>query len=98
MLSGYSIVYIDDNLSVNDILLNRRIICETWDKALKQANIMAEEIKSSLEDNNNTYILSLVKADSKSRCESYGHELIYRIDNKLIMKNGKIYIVPIFDE
>ena len=104
MLIGYSVLYIDNDPSVNEILWSRKIVYGTWDKALKQANILAEHEKTNLDadaDDDNkddNFIVSLARADSKSRCETFGHELIYKIQNKVMGQIGEIYIVPIFDE
>jgi hypothetical protein len=97
MIIGYSILYVDDNINIKDVLWSRRIVYSTWEKALEMASMKATEIKNEY-DNDVSYV-SLFSANSRKMCEQNNEVSVYRIIyKKLSIEFGNIYIVPVYDE
>lgn len=97
MIIGYSILYINDDTDIKDVLWSKRIVYSTWEKALEMASMKAEEIKDKY--NNDVSYISLFRADSKKVCEKDGDIIVYRfIYKKSSIDFGYIHIVPIYDE
>lgn len=94
MIIGYSVLYIDDDYGVGDVLWERRVVYSSWEDALKNAQKIAEKQKEKCGDDCD--IISLSKSDSKNHCESRGNTKVYQVTNKYIF--GEIYIVPVFSE
>lgn len=98
MLIGYSVLYVNDDIDINDVLWNRRVVYNTWDKAIHIAN---EKAKEEMERFDGSYIVSLIKANSQHTCESYGSTLAFTIKHKQFhghVDGAEIYIVPVYDE
>lgn len=97
MIIGYSILYVDDDTNIKEVLWSKRIVYSTWEKALKMAGNKAEEIKSKY-DNDISYV-SLFRADSKNICEKNDEVVVFRfIYKKSSIEFGNMYIVPVYDE
>lgn len=96
MIIGYSILYINDDTNVKDILWGKRVVYSTWEKALEMATKLAEGIKSN--DDEILYV-SLFRSNSRQICENTGNVIVYRFMYKTYGdETGNIYIVPIYDE
>jgi hypothetical protein len=96
MLIGYSVLYINEDMTIKDVLWEKRIVYSSWEESLKKAKEKAEEeIKNWGEK---TYMVALSKSESKKMCESNGNTCVFKINHKSIGNIGEIYIVPVYNE
>lgn len=96
MIIGYSVLYVNDNMNIKDVFWNRRIVYSTWEKAM---NAASEKAKEEMETYTNSFIVSLIKAESKKICETNGSTIAFIIKDRQIEGNvGEVYIVPDYDE
>jgi hypothetical protein len=95
MIIGYSVVFVNDDTTVKDVLWGKRIVYITWEMALDQAMSRANEEKNRYDD---TYIISLVSSKSKVNCETYGDVQVFTVQLKGYGEVGSIHIVPVYDE
>ena len=65
MIIGYSVLYVSDDTTVTDALWNKRVVYSTWERALEQSHLKAEEEKKRYD---NSSIISLVKSKSNEVC------------------------------
>lgn len=92
---GYSVLYINEDLTVKDVLWEKRIVYNSWENAVKACQEIAiNEIKRCEEWN----MISLVSSNSKNNCDKKGKELIFSIIQKGIGIIGEFYLVPVFVE
>jgi hypothetical protein len=97
MIIGYSVLYINDDTDMKDVLWAKRIVYNSWEKALEMATNKAEEVKNDYKDEI-TYI-SIFRADSKKTCDKNGNTIVYKFIYKQYADEfGNIYIVPVYDE
>jgi hypothetical protein len=96
MIIGYSILYIDDDIGVEDILWERRVVYSNWDDALKKSKEVAEKEKNRRGED--SYLVSLLKSDSKKTCESNHRALVYKVNHKKLEMIGEVFIIPVFNE
>lgn len=92
MFVGYIVLYVNKEASVEDLFLNGGVIYETWDMALKNAHILAEEKKEEF-GSSGYYVISVAKSDSKYICDTKGKERVYILQNREIGLVGEIFIV-----
>jgi hypothetical protein len=97
MIIGYSVIHVNDDISVKDLLWGKRVVYSTWDKALEKAQLKANEIKYELGDDDN-YLISNVTSKSQEKCDKSGNERIITIEDKIYKFSTDIYIVPVYDE
>ena len=95
MIIGYSVLYVNDDITVKDALWSKRIVYNTWETALNQSMSRAEHEKNQYDD---SYIISLVSSKSKTTCESYGSTQTYTIQMKGYGEIGSVHIVPVYGE
>jgi hypothetical protein len=92
---AYSVLYINEDLTVKDLLWERRVVYDSWEKAIKACQEIAiNEIKRCEKWN----MISLVSSNSKNNCDKKGKELIFSIIQKEIGVIGEFYIVPVHIE
>jgi hypothetical protein len=92
---GYSILYINNDTTVNDAIRQKNVVYSTWEMAVEQAMARANEEKNRYDD---SYIISLVSSNSKNNCESYGNTQVFTVQLKEYGKIGSLHIVPVFDQ
>jgi hypothetical protein len=95
MLIGYSVLYVNDDMSPKDTFCNKRIVYGTWERAVEVSQIRAEEEMRRYKDSS---IISLIMSKSKEACEKNGEAHIFIINNKTYNESGNIYIVPVYFE
>ena len=95
MIIGYSVLYVNDYITVKDALWSKRVVYSTWESALNHAVSRAEQEKNQYDD---SYIISLVSSKSKTTCESYGTAQVCTIQMKGYGEIGSIHIVPVYGE
>lgn len=103
MIIGYSILYIDDDTNLKDVLWSKRIVYNSWEKVIEIANIKSLK---TLEEYKNIYgesilLNSLIKKNSQQVCDNSGNVRIYQFVNNeknQIIEISNIYIIPIFNE
>jgi hypothetical protein len=99
MIIGYSVVLVDDDLTVKDVLWERRVVHSTWEKTLLYAEKVLNDVKLKYdfsENNEKFTIKSLINSNSQSDCEKYGQVCLYDITTKYY--TDSIYVVPVYDE
>ena len=96
MIIGYSVIYVNDDITIKDALWGKRVVYSNWEESLKKGREKAEEEVNNWGED--TYIVSLCNSDSKKICESNGDAHIFTIKDKRIGNIGEIYIVPIYNE
>jgi hypothetical protein len=96
MIIGYSVVYVNDDTTVKDILWLRRIVYSTWDKALDKAYANAEEKNKKY--NNELDIISIINSESKNMCDKRGNLQVFTLSRRKLGEVGSIYIIPVYDE
>jgi hypothetical protein len=96
MIIGYSVLYIDDDTGVGDILWERRVVYSNWNDALKKSQEVAEKEKDRWGDD--CHLISLSKSTSKNDCESNRKTKVYQINHKRLEMIGEVFIVPVFNE
>jgi hypothetical protein len=94
MIIGYSILYVDD-IQVNDVLWDRRIVYSTWELAVENATEKLIDIKKKCDDYS---FIALITSKSKENCDKNGSAQIYRVQNTNLNEVGNIYIIPVYDE
>lgn len=92
---GYSVLFINVNTTIKDTLGPKRDVYYTWESALDQAISLANEEKNSYED---TYIISLVRSNSKNTCEINCAAQLFTVQVKGYGEVGRVYIVPVYSE
>lgn len=95
MIIGYSVLYVNEDIILKDILWNRRVVYNSWEKVIDIARQKSNEEIERCED---SFMISLIKATSQKECEKYGSTLAYTIKWKKQGDIGDIYIVPVYDE
>ncbi len=95
MIIGYSVLYINDDITLKDVLWEKRIVYSTWENVINRAMSRAEEEKNRYD---NTYIISLISSKSKTTCESYGDTEVCIIEMRDYGKVGSVHIVPVYGD
>jgi hypothetical protein len=95
MIIGYSVLYIKNDITVKDILWERRVVYSTWERALEVANLIANKEK---EMGDEYYIISIVTSKSKESCNKYGNTQLFTINMKCLGEVGNVCIIPVYDE
>lgn len=96
MIIGYSILYVNDDTNIKDVLWERRVVYSNWEESLKKARERAE--KEREENGDNCRCVSLIKLDSQKNSDNYGSCCVYKIIDKQIGMIGEIFIVPVYNE
>jgi hypothetical protein len=96
MIIGYSILYVNEDTTIKDVLWERRVVYSNWEESLKKARERAE--KEREENGDNCKYVSLIKSDSQKNSDKYGSCCIYKINDKQIGMIGEIFIVPVYNE
>jgi hypothetical protein len=95
MIIGYSILYIDEVITVKDFLRERCVIYKTWEESLKKAQEVAEKGMKRLGEP--CTMVCLINSNSKMNCESGFKELVFKLNVKDLEMIVEVYIVPVFD-
>lgn len=95
MIIGYSILYVNQDTTVKDVLWERRTVYSNWNKALEVAHKKAETEKKR---NDEYYLISVVNSKSQSVCDKNGNTQVFTLNHKSLGEVGNIYIVPVHDE
>lgn len=96
MIIGYSVLYVNEDINIKDVLWDRRVVYSTWEKAM---NIAREMSNDKMERREGTFIVSLIKAESRKNCETNGSTIAFLIKDRQIQGNiGEVNIVPVYDE
>lgn len=95
MIIGYSVLYINNKITLKDILWERRVVHSTWEGALRMAYLKSDEEKKK---NNDIQVIALINSKSRESCEKNGSTQVFAFNLKSLGEVGNIYIVPVFDE
>jgi hypothetical protein len=95
MIIGYSILYVDDDITVKEIIWHKRVVYSTWEKAIEKATEEVDDIKKKCDDYS---FIALIASNSKENCDRNGSTQIYRIQGVEAHEVGNIYIIPVYDE
>ncbi len=95
MIIGYSILYVDEDITVKEILWHKRIVYSTWEKAVQKATEKVNDIKKK---HDSYSFIALIASNSKENCDKNGSTQIYRLHHPEFKEVGNIFIIPVYDE
>ena len=93
MIIGYSVLYINENTNVKDILWEKRVIY-TWEKAVQKANEIANK---EVQRWDNSFIICLIQRNSQNDCNLNNNTLAFKIEKREQGNIGEVYIITVYD-
>lgn len=75
MIAGYLVYEVNDDLTIQDVLYQKRILYTSWDAAVSAASKLASEIA----DNWSSKAICILRSTSQSQCATNGHVISHHI-------------------
>ena len=75
MIAGYLVYEVNDDLTIQDVLYQKRILYTRWEDAIAAASALAAEVAERW----STKPISILRSTSHARCESNGHVISHHI-------------------